>query len=45
MHASSVAKFEQSYKEIAEQLQLPGWNEPKADILGMVIGLAVGRDA
>jgi len=38
VHASSVARFEESYKKIAERMQLTGWNEPKADILGMVSG-------
>ncbi|ERF75281.1 hypothetical protein EPUS_00073 [Endocarpon pusillum Z07020] len=38
VHASSAARFEESYKKIAERAQLAGWNEPKADILGMVYG-------
>jgi hypothetical protein len=24
-----VARFEESYKKIAEQVQLPGWNEER----------------
>ncbi|KAJ9616992.1 hypothetical protein H2200_000713 [Cladophialophora chaetospira] len=36
VHASSAARFEESYKKIAERIKLSGWNEPKADILGMV---------
>ena len=36
VHASSVARFHDSYRMIAERLQLPGWNDPKADVLGMV---------
>jgi hypothetical protein len=38
VHASSGARFEESYKTIAERVQLTGWNEPKAEILGMVSG-------
>ncbi|KAK5099533.1 hypothetical protein LTR70_002434 [Exophiala xenobiotica] len=38
VHASSAARFEESYKKIAERVRLAGWNEPKADILGMVSG-------
>ena len=38
VHASSGARFEESYRKIAERLPLNGWNEPKADILGMVQG-------
>jgi hypothetical protein len=38
VHASSAARFEESYKKIAERVQLTGWNEPKTDILGMVYG-------
>ncbi|KAL6240402.1 hypothetical protein RBB50_012684 [Rhinocladiella similis] len=37
-HASSAARFAESYKKIAERVQLAGWHEPKADILGMVHG-------
>ncbi|EXJ91797.1 hypothetical protein A1O3_00347 [Capronia epimyces CBS 606.96] len=36
VHGSTVARFEESFKMIAERLQLAGWGEPKADILGMV---------
>ena len=36
VHASSATRFEESFKNIAERVQLTGWNEPKADILGMV---------
>lgn len=36
VHASSAARFEESYKMIAERVRLTGWDEPKADILGMV---------
>ena len=38
VHASSAARFQESYKSIAQRLQLNGWNEPKVDILGMVHG-------
>jgi hypothetical protein len=36
VHASSATRFEESYKNIAARLRLPGWDEPKADVLGMV---------
>jgi tetratricopeptide (TPR) repeat protein len=36
VHASSAARFEESYKIIAERVRLVGWAEPKVDILGMV---------
>ena len=36
VHASSGARFEESYKSIAQRIQLIGWNEPEADTLGMV---------
>lgn len=36
VHASNAARFEESYKKIAERVQLPGWNEPYVDILGIV---------
>ncbi|KAK5553028.1 hypothetical protein LTR46_009104 [Exophiala xenobiotica] len=36
VHASSASRFEESYRSIAQRLQLPGWQEPKADILRMV---------
>ena len=38
VHASSATRFEGSYRNIAARLRLPGWNEPKADVLGMVHG-------
>jgi hypothetical protein len=38
VHASSGARFEESYRKIAERLQLYEWKEQKADILGMVQG-------
>jgi hypothetical protein len=36
VHASSATRFEESYRSIAARLQLSGWNEPKADVLGML---------
>jgi tetratricopeptide (TPR) repeat protein len=36
VHASSAVRFQESYKSIAQRLQLNGWNEPKVEILGMV---------
>jgi tetratricopeptide (TPR) repeat protein len=36
VYASSSIRFEEGYGTIAERVGLPGWNEPKADILGLV---------
>ena len=37
VHASSLARFEESYKKIAEALQIPGRHEPQADIRTLVL--------
>ena len=36
VHAGNAVKFEQAYRSIAVTLQLPGWDDPKADILDVV---------
>lgn len=36
INASSIATFTQSYRDIAEAVQIPGREDPKADTLGMV---------
>ena len=36
MHASSTTRFEESYRNIAARLRLPGRKEPKADVLDTV---------
>jgi tetratricopeptide (TPR) repeat protein len=36
VHAGSAVKFEQAYRSIAATLELPGLDDPKADILGLV---------
>ena len=36
MHASTVARFRQAYKDIARRLLIPGWNDPKVDTLQIV---------
>lgn len=36
VHASSVARFEEGYRKIAETTQIPGWENPEADILRLV---------
>ncbi|EUC36943.1 hypothetical protein COCCADRAFT_86924, partial [Bipolaris zeicola 26-R-13] len=36
IHASSPERFQQGYKRIAERLQLPGWNDPKKNVLQLV---------
>ena len=36
VHASSVARFKESYREIAERVKIAGWDHPEADILRLV---------
>jgi hypothetical protein len=36
VHASTRARFEEAYKDIAERLELPGRNDPKTDVLRLV---------
>lgn len=36
VHASNVARFEQSYRDIANCVKVPGWQNPKADIFQLV---------
>ncbi|RDW59938.1 hypothetical protein BP6252_13025 [Coleophoma cylindrospora] len=36
VHGSTKDRFKQSYKSIAALLELPGWNDPKSDVLGLV---------
>jgi hypothetical protein len=36
VHASTAERFEQGYKQIAAILKLPGWDNPKIDILDLV---------
>lgn len=36
VHASSAARFEESYRKIAQQVQISSWADPKADVLSMV---------
>jgi tetratricopeptide (TPR) repeat protein len=36
VHASTAERFEQGYRAIATVLELPGWNDPKTDILDLV---------
>ena len=36
VHASNTARFEQSYQEIADQVKIPGRNNPKANIFKLV---------
>jgi hypothetical protein len=36
VHASAQARFKEAYKDIADQLQLPGRDNPKADVLQLV---------
>ena len=36
VHASTTERFKQGYTSIATILELPGWNDPKTDILDLV---------
>ena len=36
VHASNAARFEQAYRDIATKVEVPGRDEPKADILRLV---------
>jgi tetratricopeptide (TPR) repeat protein len=36
VHASTRARFEEAYRDIADRLQLPGRSDPKANVLRMV---------
>ncbi|OCK85886.1 hypothetical protein K432DRAFT_217425 [Lepidopterella palustris CBS 459.81] len=36
VHASSTARFEEGYRNIAERVKLSGWDQPDADILRLV---------
>lgn len=36
VHASNAARFEEGYRTIANRIKLPGWDEPKANILQLV---------
>ena len=36
VNASSIATFTQSYRDIVEAVKIPGREDPKADMLGMV---------
>lgn len=36
VHASTQARFKDAYKDLADQLELPGRNDPKANVLRLV---------
>jgi hypothetical protein len=36
VHASTRARFEEAYRDIADQLQLPGRSDPRANVLQLV---------
>ena len=36
VHASTRARFEEAYRDIADRLQLLGRNDPKANVLWLV---------
>ncbi|KAI9854168.1 MAG: hypothetical protein M1813_001338, partial [Trichoglossum hirsutum] len=36
VHASSITRFEEGYRKIAERAKLPGWDQPDVDILRLV---------
>ncbi|KAF2993769.1 hypothetical protein E8E13_002179 [Curvularia kusanoi] len=43
VHASTRARFEEAYQDIAERLQLPGRSDPKANVLRLVSGWLRGE--
>jgi hypothetical protein len=36
VHASTQARFEEAYRDIANRLELPGRDDPKASVLRLV---------
>jgi hypothetical protein len=36
IHASTITRFDQAYKEVARKARLPGWDDPKANTLQLV---------
>jgi hypothetical protein len=36
VHASSAARFEEGYRDIAERVKIAGWDNPEANILRLV---------
>ena len=36
IHASNVNRFEQGYRDIAKGIRLPGWDDPKTDIMQLL---------
>ena len=36
IHASTVARFEEAYKRIASEFEIPGRDDPKTDVLQLV---------
>ncbi|KAF2828193.1 TPR-like protein [Ophiobolus disseminans] len=36
VYAGTRARFEQAYRDVAEKLQLPGWDDTKTDVLKLV---------
>ena len=44
IHASSVSRISQAYKDIARELSLPGWDDPKVDMFRLV-SESLSRDA
>ena len=36
IYAASIQRFDQSYKDLARRLKLPGWDDPKLDTLQLV---------
>ncbi|KAH8689250.1 hypothetical protein GQ44DRAFT_637548 [Phaeosphaeriaceae sp. PMI808] len=36
VYSSNATRFEQAYRDIATRVEIPGWDDPKADILRLV---------
>jgi hypothetical protein len=45
VYASSADRFRQSYIPIAEEYQIPGYSNPKVDILRLVKGWLEKKDS
>ena len=44
VHASNAGRFYQAFSQIAQSCQIPGYNDPKADILQLVKGWLEKKD-
>ncbi|KAI4208785.1 MAG: hypothetical protein LQ351_008185, partial [Letrouitia transgressa] len=45
VHAGSIARFEQSFRDIANYIKIPGWQDPKANIFKLVHDWLAGGES